>query len=272
MKRLILLGAAAFLALAAACGGGGGEEQTPSGPQLVLQVDTSSLPSGSDIETTLSIVAGTVRLRLESYGTGPATVERQGTDQLIATLAHALSEDEARELLEGRAALELRQPVRDPGGLIVCEAQGTGRFSVPTDRITYVRSGPRALPACLSADGQAGEIVWEPAVPPSRKDAPPPVIQPISATVDRAEAPILVLTFTPEKGALIHEITDGLVGYPLGIFLNGELAAGPTLSAPVTTANLALPGLSLHEANIRAAQINGGELLLPVTVVSVEAQ
>ncbi len=270
MKRLALLGVTAFLGIGALACGGGGVEQAPSTPRLVLQADTSRLPPSSDLGATLGIVGDAVRQRLESYGAGPAKVERQGADQLTVTLGSPVSEDEARELLEGRVKLELRQPVTDADGLIVCEEPGAVRFSVPTDKITYARSGTRVLPVCVGGQGQAGQIVWEPALPASRQGGPPPVIQPISATVDRTEAPILVLSFTPENGDLIREITAGLVGLPLGIFLNGELAAGPTLSSPVATANLALPGLSLHEANILAAQINGGELLLPVKVVSVE--
>ncbi|HEU4758894.1 MAG TPA: hypothetical protein VFT91_02815 [Dehalococcoidia bacterium] len=273
MKRLVFLGAAAALAAAAlACGGGGGGPgQTAAGSRLVLRVDLSRLAAGSDETVAIGVVRDAVRQRLDAYGVGPATIERQGADQLLVTLGHPISEDEARELLEKRATLELRQPVRDTDGLIVCEAQGGGRFSVAPEKITYVRSGTGALPACVG-EGQSGLVQWEPAVPAGPGGAPPPAVVPISATVDRTQGPVLVLKFTPENGDLIHKITDGLVGLPLGIFLNGELVAGPTLSGPVTTANLAIPGLSLHEASIVAAQFNGGELLVPVTVVSVEAQ
>jgi len=59
------------------------------------------------------------------------------------------------------------------------------------------------------------------------------------------------------------------VGLPLGIFLDGELLAGPTVREPVTDGRLVIAGLSLREAEILAAQLPFGPLPLPVSEVSV---
>ncbi len=260
---------AVVAAVVVACGGNGGGEEVGSAARLVLQADLSALPAGADTASVMALVEHAVTRRLEEYGTPPVSMERQGADELVVTLDVAISEEEAGDLLKPTAKLAFRQPVLDAGGQIVCRSLQGEEFSMPPEAVTYAREDLQALPVCTGPAGQVGEIVWEPAKAASQGDAPV-VVVPLTATVDRIEAPILVVTFTQESGDLLHEITTGLVGLPFGIFLDGALVAGPTLSAPVTTANLAIPGLSLHQANILEAQFNGGDLPVPVNVVSVE--
>jgi preprotein translocase subunit SecD len=56
----------------------------------------------------------------------------------------------------------------------------------------------------------------------------------------------------------------------MGIFIDGEIVAGPTLKEPVSSGNVVIAGLTLTDAEILTAQLSGGPLPVPVTIVSVE--
>ncbi len=81
---------------------------------------------------------------------------------------------------------------------------------------------------------------------------------------------MVIVTFFPESGILFEKVTAGMVGLPLGIFVDGELLAGPRVEEPVTNSRLVIAGLSLPRAIILAAQLNAGELPVPVSEIGVE--
>lgn len=270
MTRVIpALIASSLLVALAACGGPG--EREPA-IVLLLEADLSGLPADANPDAVMTGLVNVLQRRAVAFG-AEADVQRQEPNRVSVTLRGVISEQSARDLMEGQALLDLRRPILDDAGRIVCQAAGGPQFSVPREEITYVPSGLRALPRCAGGDGQAGDILWEPVTPDGQgggQEQAIVAIQPANAVVDRTEAPILLLTFAGNAGVLLQDISTQLVALPMGIFLDGELLAGPTVNEPITTANLVIPGLSLHEANILAAQFNGGPLPVPIREVEVE--
>lgn len=264
---------AAFLALAlSTCGGDGG----PS-VRLLLEADLSGLPAEADRDAVMTSLADNLERRAIAFGAADVDIQREDSSRVSVTLSGGvISEEDARQLLKQKALLEFRQPILDEEGRVLCRAPDGAQFSISREEITYAPedADDRLGPRCLGSEGQSGDILWEPAEPTASQgqteDETTAIIQPIRATVDRTGAPVVVVSFTPDGAALLEEITSRLVGLPLGVFVDGELLAGPTVQEPVTTGNVVIAGLSLPEANILAAQLTAGSLPVPVEEVSAE--
>lgn len=264
---LVLVAASVAVGLSAC--GGDGEPST----RLLLEADLSELPAGVDSDQVMDAVASILEGRALAFGMDDIDIQPQDSNRLSVSLRGFSSEQDARELMEGRALLELRQPVIDEGGSIVCQAEDGSQFSITIEQVTYQPGAPgdRPLPRCRGDEEQTGDIVWTP--PTGGQDQTqelPVIIRPASATVDRTGAPVVVVNLTIESGVDLEEITKSLIGLPLGIFLDDELLIGPTVEQPVTTGNIVIAGLSLREANILVAQLNAGALPVPVRVIDVE--
>ena len=274
---IVVIAAVSVAALLSACGGGsggvggGGSEREPEA-RLLLEADFSQLPEGIDTDAMMTILVDVLQRRVIAFGAVGVDIERQGSNRVSVTLGDSMSEKDARQLMVKNAILEFRQPVLDENGDIVCEAADGNRFSIPTNQVGYPTSGVSRLPVCLTGKEKSGDIVWEPATATdSQADAETITpIQPIVATVDRTRDPIVVMTFAPSGAKTLQQISERLIGLPLGIFIDGDLVAGPTVQEPITTGNVAIAGLSLSEANILAAQLSTGGLPVPLRAISAE--
>jgi preprotein translocase subunit SecD len=77
--------------------------------------------------------------------------------------------------------------------------------------------------------------------------------------------PDVAFEFNSDGAALFGQITQRLVGKPLGIFLDDQRISAPTVQA-VLTNNGIITGLSLEEARLLALQLNAGALPVPVSI------
>jgi len=161
--------------------------------------------------------------------------------------------------------MELRWPALDVHGNIFCQGEAALPFTVGADGVEYPSEGTPRLPTCRSGD-RTGKIIWQ----DRNREGELPAVQPVSperANVDRTKSPIVLLTFGGEELKKVYETTKELQGLPMGIFIDGELRAAPTVQEPVVTGVLAIADLNLTDANILAAQMTGGTLPVPVKVV-----
>ena len=256
------------LALAvSACGSAGG-------PSILLEADLGHLPAEVDRDAIMTSLVDILERRAIAFGASDVEIQREGSSRVAVTLGGVISEEDARRLFEQTAILEFRQPVLDEEGRVLCQAPNGAQFSISREEITYSRDDvhDRLGPHCLGSEGQSGDIVWEPPIPAAgqAQNEAAVIIQPILATVDRTRAPVIVASFSASDAQYFEEITSRLVGLPLGIFVDGELLAGPTIQEPIATGNVAIAGLSLPEANILAAQLAAGPLPVSITEISIK--
>ena len=258
----------AGIAIALAGCGGGDDPYV----RLVLQADLSDQPEGSDPSTVIARLSGTLALRAEAFGAEDFSAEPR-EDGLLSVEIKGLSLEEAQQLIGKTAYLEFRWPVINDEGKIVCEAQDGTEFSIEWDAVSYTGSKVKRTPVCTGGSLGQGEIRWAPATGLIDQSLifTGAYIQPYGVTVDRSGAPTLAVNFSDEGTRLLTEVTGQLVGLPLGIFVDDELVAGPTVSEPIYSGTIAIAGLSIPEANILAAQLNAGQLAAPITLVSAEA-
>ncbi len=270
---VILLLTAAFLAAAlTACEG---DEDQPS-VHIQLEPDLSGISSEVPTDILVDALLNVLHTRATMFGISDAILTQDDSGRIFVTLPGVISEEDARQLMLKTALLELRQPVLDEGGDIICQPTSGARFSVSREDITYVPENPGGdfAPRCLGGDGQSGEIVWEPVTADGQdqvEDAPPFVLVPFSARVDRTRAPVVLITLLVDDAALLQTVSERLVGLPLAFFLDEDLLAAPTILEPLTAGNIAIGGLPLNEANVLAAQLNAGSLPVPVKEISIES-
>ena len=268
MTRLVLAVVAAIAVALLGCGGGG----APS-VRIVFEADVSQ-PPASGVDGALKDLADNLNRRAVALGASDIEVQVEDQNQLSVSLS-GLSIDDARELLSRTARLEIRQAVLDVAGQIVCEYADGSRVTVAKDRISYaaIAGSGAGLPKCVDSQRVISQVVWEPAMAGGTEQGPVltgAFIRPNGAVVDRTETPVLIVNLTDEGSALLAQISEGLVGLPLGVFIDDKLMAGPTVKETITTGNLAIAGLSARAAEILAAQLNTGVLPLPIRELSAQ--
>ncbi len=261
---LVFIAACLLVALAACAGDG----ESPPSIQILLEADMSGLSPGADPDRAMDSIGQILERRAGGFGVTDFAVELQGDDRLSVTLRGPSLED-ARRLIGATALLEFRHPVLDGDGQIVCQAADGTQFSVSMENISYVGSEVRRLPQCLGGPEGTGEILWERATAQGQA-LTGAFVRPNGASVDRTRTPLVVVEFTDEGSRLLEEITSQMVGFPLGIFLDDEFIAGPTVGQSVSTGDMAIGGLSLSAANLLAIHLNAGPLPVPIRTISVE--
>ncbi len=266
MTRLLTSLAAGLLALSAATACGGETETT-----IFIEPDLDELAPEDDPQATLESVVQTLVLRADALDI-EAEVELLEDDRVSVT-ASDLEPEEAHEVFTRRALLAVRQPSLDPAGQVFCRAADGSQVSVPRESISYppADAPDRGKPRCEPGDGSFAEIVWLPAT----GDLVGEVTElngdlVASASLDRTRAPIVFVKFTDAGNLLLTDISTELTGLPLGIFLDDEFLAAPTVSETIVTGNLAIAGLSLHRARIVTVQLNLGPLPVPVSEASAD--
>jgi preprotein translocase subunit SecD len=271
--------ALAFLAILlaislSACNSSGGKEDGDGGRALLtLDVELGDPPEGFDKGAFLQAIAAILTSRAETFGADGVSIEADTENaRLTVTAEGGISADQAREIFLAPGQLDLRQPYRNVDGDIVCRPESGDDFAVPPDSITYPTDDPstRPLPKCAGPDGQTGDVVWaSPAAPRQEATAGLP-ITPTRASVDRTQSPAVFIELNTDGLVTLQQLTDALVGLPLGIFVDGELMAGPTVKESLRSGLLVIGGLSLPEADTLAAKIGAGPL--PTTLKEVEPE
>src|SRR5262249_17818472 len=80
--------------------------------------------------------------------------------------------------------------------------------------------------------------------------------------------PEILFEFNDEGGRMFGELTQRLVGRPLGIFLDNQLLTAPNVREPITQGRGVIQGqFTLPEAKNLVIQLNAGALPVPVTVI-----
>jgi preprotein translocase subunit SecD len=253
---------ALFLLLRDGDGDGGSDNLL----RIRVQPNVADLPAGSDPAAVTEFIISTYKIRADFYRLNAefATYDETGIEITIDSL---VIPDDARKLFEDRAQVDLRRPIVDESGNITCTAADGSTFFMPPENVTYVAEEPNSprLPHCQDEAGNLGDIVWTIAVPAVDDVG---IASVGGARLEHNPDPIVIATFT--SGPNVLEATEPMVGLPMGIFIDGEIVAGPTLKEPVSSGNVVIAGLTLTDAEILTAQLSGGPLPVPVTIVSVE--
>src|SRR5215472_5167950 len=198
------------------------------GTQLTLQADLSQVPADQQ-SSAMQGVLNVIGRRVNAYGVAEPEIQQLGTDRIIVQLPGLKDTEEAKKLIGQTAKLEFKE--QDASGSWV---PATGQLNGQTVALT----GAYLVPGRQQVTFQS-----------------------------RAGLPDVAFEFNGDGATIFGQITQRLVGKPLGIFLDGQEISAPTVQAVLTSSGV-ITGLSLENARLLALQLNAGALPVPVSIQS----
>jgi preprotein translocase subunit SecD len=198
------------------------------GTQLTLQADLSQIPTEQQ-SSAMQGVLNVIERRVNGYGVAEPEIQLLGADRIIVQLPGLKDTEEAKKLIGQTAKLEFK------------EQDATGNW----------------VPATGQLNGQTVPLTGAFLVPGRQQ----------VTFQSRAGLPDVAFEFNSDGATIFGQITQRLLGKPLGIFLDGQEISAPTVQA-VLTNNGVITGLSLDNARLLALQLNAGALPVPVSIQS----
>src|SRR5712691_527246 len=186
------------------------------GSQLTLQADMSQIPDDQK-DNAMKGVVNVIQRRVNAYGVAEAEIQTRGTDRLIVQLPGVKDIEEAKKLIGQTAKLEFK------------EQDATGQW----------------IPSTGQLNGEVVPLTGAYLVPGHQQ----------VTFSSRAGLPDVAFEFNSDGAQIFQQITQRLVGKPLGIFLDGQEISAPTVQA-VLSQNGIITGLSLDQAHLLALQLN----------------
>jgi len=206
------------------------------GIHMVYQADFSGIEPGKEGEAIDGAIA-VIERRINIYGVTEPVIQKQGADRIMVELPGIGEAEEAKKRIGETALLEFRERVTGDNG--------TEEW-VPATGIVNVEE--KVLNSSYFKENTY-------------------------VTTDQLGGVLLVFEWNSEGSRLSGEITERLIGEPLGIFLSSEPLLGDDGEpiAPIVRSKITdrgqIEGLSLTEATLLSGLLNAGRIPLPLTPV-----
>ncbi|HEY82124.1 MAG TPA: protein translocase subunit SecD [Dehalococcoidia bacterium] len=206
------------------------------GIHMVYQADFSAIEPGKEGEAIDGAIA-VIERRIDILGVTEPVIQKQGDDRILVELPGISEAEKAKKLIGQTALLEFRE--------LVINEEGKEEW----------------VPATAVIDGQEKELTSA------------YFKENTYVTTDDFGRPILVFEWNREGSQISGEVTERLIGKPLGIFLSGEPLLGDDGEpiAPIVRSKITdrgqIEGLSLNEATELSSLLNAGRIPLPLTPI-----
>jgi preprotein translocase subunit SecD len=212
------------------------------GTRVVIEGDMSDIPE-DDRGDAIKAVQDIIERRINAFGVSEPEIVRQGSNRIIIDLPGEKDPNKAVRLIGQTAELDFREQVTDEAGNPVPDANGQVQWKVAT---------------AAGNDGQVKELMGR------------YLKRNTEVRIERqTNQPTLYFEFNDEGGKMFGQITQRLIGKPLGIFLDGELISAPTVKSRIESSGI-IENLSLDEARKLRIQLNAGALPVPIKIVQQE--
>lgn len=212
------------------------------GLHLVYRADMSNVEAGQETSVIEGVIA-VIQNRINPLGVTEPVIEKVGADQILVELPGASVTDVEKGRIGRTALLEF------------------GELAAEDEEAKWENELGQWKPATAVIDGQEKELTS--------------AYFKTNTYVAQDDLGRILLVFEwDEEGALLSEqITERLIGKPLGIF-DGEVALlgddglpiAPTVQAVITDRGQ-IEGLSLNEAEDLSNQLNAGRLPVPLELI-----
>ncbi len=206
------------------------------GVHMVYRADLTGIEKGKEGEAIDSAIS-VIERRINEFGVAEPLIQKQGTDRIVVELPGISEADEAKRRIGQTALLEFRERQTD--------AQGNEQW----------------VPATGTINGQTKELT-------SAYFKQNTYV----STGDFGQV-LLVFEWNEEGSQLSGQITERLIGQPLGIYLDGKPLPGddgrpiaPIVRSKITTTGQ-IEGLSVTEATVLSKLLNAGRLPVPLTAI-----
>ncbi len=206
------------------------------GIHMVYQADFSEVEPGAEAEAMAGAIA-VIEKRINVYGVSEPMVQKQGDDRILVELPGISEAEEAKNRIGETVLLEFRE--------LIINEDGDEEW----------------IPAVGTVGGQE-EILNSSYFKENTY-----------ITTGELSQVLLIFEWNSQGSKLSGEITERLIGKPLGIFLSGEPLLGDDGEpiAPIVRSKITdrgqVEGLSLNEATQLSQLLNAGRIPLPLTPI-----
>jgi preprotein translocase subunit SecD len=215
------------------------KKSNEQGTQLIFRADLSQIGNESAalaMQGAISIITK----RLDAYGLSNASVQQQGSDQIVVRLPGVTDTAAAINLIGKTAQVEFKEMVYDSSGNPVLDSNGNPVW-IPA---TAVSSSGQVIPLTGQYLKNNAKVVRNP----------------------MTNVPDVAFEFNSEGSRLFSQITGRLIGKQLGIFLDNQLISSPTVMAQISASGV-ISNIPLNDAEILVIQLNAGALPCPLQLV-----
>ena len=207
------------------------------GSYLLYEADLSKKdPSLSDAQV-MAAVQSKIERRVNAYGVTEPIIQVQGNNRILVQLPGVKDINQAINLIGQVALLEFKEQQLDASGNVVNDADGK----------------PVWIPSTATGiDGTTLETLTGKYLKPNA-----------AVTLDSYGKPEVSFEWNAEGAKLFGQITQRLIGKPLGIFLDNVMISAPTVQAVITDKGV-INNIQIEEAKILVNQLNSGSLDVPL--------
>ena len=205
------------------------------GIHMVYLADLSSVASGEE-DAAIDGAIAIIEKRINILGVTEPVIQKQGGDRILVELPGVDEADKAKRLIGQTALLEFRELIVEDGEEKWIPATGTLNGQEKELNSSYLKEN-----TYVTSDDLGGVL--------------------------------LVFEWNSEGSTLSEQITERLIGKPLGIYLSGEPLLGDDgiPIAPIIRSKIAprgqIEGLSLVEAQEIAQLLNAGRIPIPLSPI-----
>jgi len=212
------------------------------GIHMVYQADLSEVESGKEAEAISGAIA-VIKKRVDVLGVTEPVIQKQGEDRILVELPGVSEAEKAKEYIGQTALLEF------------------GELAAEGEEAEWENEYGRWKPATAVIGGKEKELTSG------------YFKENTYVTRDNMGRLLLVFEWNEEGSQLSGEITDRLIGEPLGIFLGERALLGddgkpiaPTIRSKITDRGQ-IEGLSYEEATELSNLLNAGRIPVPLTPI-----
>lgn len=219
------------------------------GMHVVLKVDTSKLAAEAKKDA-LDRAIEVIRNRIDQFGVGEMSIQKQGKDSIIVQLPGVTDRDRALELIGRTAHLEFKLVSDNQEDM----KRALNNEEVPGRELRYLDKGQGGRePLLIAKDASlTGDLLVDARTEFSSKGFGEPYVS---------------IRLNSKGADIFAGVTAANVGKRLAIVLDGEVRSAPMIREAIPSGQAQITGnFSIDEANDLAVVLRAGALPAPVTV------
>ena len=241
------------------------------GLQVVLQANPVA---GQTLDAeTLEGTRQTLERRINALGVSEPLIQTRGSDQIIVELPGIRNPEDAIEIMQETALLEIIDPQGRylPPGTVVDTSLG------PADRDTSGSATPVASPGATPIAGDATPVAGAIATPVAGTEGPTgPVYQTIVSGADLKDAyatqgstgigQVVAFELQGDAAGRFFEYTSSHLGQPMSIVIDKQVISSPVINGAISSSGI-IEGIPPDEVQNMVIQLKAGALSVPLEVV-----
>ena len=219
------------------------------GMHVVLKVDTSKL-SAEAKKDALDRAIEVIRNRIDQFGVGEMSIQKQGKDHIIVQLPGITDRDRALELIGKTAHLEFKLVSDNQEDI----KRAINKEEVPGYELAYLDKGQGGREPLLLAKDAAltGDLLVDARTEFSSRGFGEPYVS---------------LRLNDKGAEIFAGVTAANIGKRLAIVLDGEVRSAPMIRETIPSGQAQITGqFSIDEANDLSVVLRAGALPAPVSV------